>query len=743
MSADFTLYLVTDPTLGGSARSVTEIVDAAITGGVTTVQLRDKDLSDAAFTDQARKLKAVTDRAGVPLFVNDRLAVAQQLGLHLHIGQGDTPYVQAREQLPAELMIGLSIDTPEQLDTVTTAARSAGVRLPDVIGIGPVHATATKPDHAAVLGVSGVAAIATRAREVGIRSVAIGGVGAGDVAELAATDLHGICVVSAIMAAAEPQDAAAALRRAWDHARSRHIPSRPRVLSIAGTDPTGGAGIQADLKSIGAAGGYGMSVITALVAQNTHGVRSVHTPPSDFLQEQLVAVFDDVTVDAVKIGMLGSVETVNLIDTWLTRHPVPVTVLDPVMIATSGDRLLAAEAEAAITQLARRVDVVTPNLKELAVLCGTDIAADLPAAIQDAKEFAADTDTVVIVKGGHLRGPAADNAVVSPDGTVHHVASPRIDTHNTHGTGCSLSAALATRLAGGDDMTAALSWATTWLNGAIRHADALQVGHGNGPVDHFHHLHGLARTADPHPWPHLSETGLAAVPEASPTQQPAAAPAPHIPAAGPWTSALWQATGSLWKDIMALPFIQGLGSGALPIEQFEFYLDQDAGYLREYSRALASLSARAPRPSDQVAWAESAAECLVVEAQLHRDRLGEADTRIPLGPVTSAYTNFLRATATGEDYIVGAAAVLPCYWLYAEVGLAMAEHNHQDHPYHDWLSTYAGEEFLSSTVAAIDRVERAFTAASPEQRESATRAYLSAATHEREFFDQASRHRGL
>lgn len=745
--SNFTLYLVTDPALGGSREAVAEIVRSAIAGGATTVQLRDKELDDAAFLEHARELKSVTDAAGVDLFVNDRLAVATELGIHLHIGQTDIPYLQARQVLPDQLMVGLSIENLNQLEDVIEQSKAAGVRLPDVIGIGPVQATATKPDHAAVLGVSGVAEIAARAREVGIASVAIGGVNPADVAKLAATDIDGICVVSAVMAAADPQAAALELRQAWDTARAASRPSQPRVLSIAGTDPAGGAGIQADLKSIGAAGGYGMSVITALVSQNTQGVRSVHTPPLEFLRDQLAAVFDDVSVDAVKIGMLGSADNVELISDWLAAHPEPVVVLDPVMISTSGDRLLDREAEDAVKDLARQVDVITPNLKELAVLCGTELAAELAEAVDCAREFAAEANTVVIVKGGHLRGPAADNAVVFPDGTVHHVASPRINTSNTHGTGCSLAAALATRLGAGNGIADALTWATIWLNGAIRHADALQVGGGHGPVDHFHHLHSLARTADPRPWPHLSQITLPKDPDAAPAQLiPAseiAAPTPSIPAAGPWTQALWEATGTLWREITELPFIRGLGAGTLATAEFEFYLTQDSGYLREYSRALAGLSARAPRPEDQVSWAVSAADCLVVEAQLHRDRLDALVERTPLGPVTSAYTNFLRATVTGEDYAVGAAAVLPCAWLYAEVGLAMAEQNHPDHPYHDWLHTYSGDEFTTATAAAIERVERAFAAASPTQRVAAAQAYLSACVHEREFFDQASRHRGL
>lgn len=261
------------------------------------------------------------------------------------------------------------------------------------------------------------------------------------------------------------------------------------MLSIAGTDPTGGAGIQADLKSIGAAGGYGMCVTTSLVAQNTRGVREIFTPPLSFLEAQLAAVFDDVTVDAVKIGMLGDADTVRLVGKWLQQHPVPVVVLDPVMVATSGDRLLTEDAEEAVRELAAGcATVVTPNIPELAVLTGEPQVETLEAAIEQAREFARKNGLSVLVKGGHLQGERADNALVGPDGSVHPVPVERVHTKNTHGTGCSLSSALATRLGAGEPPSEAVEWATQWLHGAIKAADRLNVGAGNGPVDHFYFL---------------------------------------------------------------------------------------------------------------------------------------------------------------------------------------------------------------------------------------------------------------
>ncbi|QGU04567.1 Hydroxymethylpyrimidine/phosphomethylpyrimidine kinase [Corynebacterium comes] len=505
--------------------------------------------------------------------------------------------------------------------------------------------------------------------------------------------------------------------------------TQPRVLSIAGTDPTGGAGIQADLKSIAAAGGFGMAAVTALVAQNTHGVRSVHTPPHEFLREQLACVFDDVTVDAVKIGMLGDVETVAVVAETLAAHPVPHVILDPVMVASSGDRLLDEDAEAGVRDLIRHVDVITPNLRELAVLCDTTMAADLDEAIAQAAGLAGDTDTVVIVKGGHLTGSAADNAVVHPDGTVHHVPTRRVDTKNTHGTGCSLSAALATRIASGEPVNEALEWSTRWLHDSISNADALDVGSGHGPVDHFHRTRRLEAAADTTPWPHLTGP-LPTLP----------APSPHLVPAGPHTQAMWEATGEVWGEIMDLTFIRELRSGTLRPRDFAFYLDQDAQYLNRYSRALALLSANATDQEGQIGWSEGAMGVLAGEAQLHRDWLGANGVTVTApSPVTLAYTNFLVASCAVEPYAVGAAAVLPCYWLYAEIGFELMKDNHPEHPYHAWLKTYAGEEFITGARGAIARTERALASASPAEREQAMATYLNACVYEREFFAQADR----
>ncbi len=276
----------------------------------------------------------------------------------------------------------------------------------------------------------------------------------------------------------------------------------PRVLSIAGTDPTGGAGIQADLKSIAALGGYGMAVVTSLVAQNTRGVRSVHTPPPQFLREQLDAVSDDVVIDAVKIGMLGDVATIGVVQEWLERVRPPLVVLDPVMVATSGDLLLVSAAETALRELVGRAHLVTPNLPELAVLVNEPTAKYWPTALDQAKKLSTMSGSVVLVKGGHLNTERSPDALVGmywqpggvDGGETFEVITPRVSTSNSHGTGCSLSSGITTVMARTGDWTRALSETKNWLQDALVHADELQVGQGSGPINHFHRLWAKART---------------------------------------------------------------------------------------------------------------------------------------------------------------------------------------------------------------------------------------------------------
>ncbi len=259
----------------------------------------------------------------------------------------------------------------------------------------------------------------------------------------------------------------------------------PRVLSIAGSDSGGGAGIQADLKTFAALGCYGMTAITALTAQNTLGVTGIHLVPTEFVAAQYVSVVSDLDVRAVKIGMLGTAAIVETIAAMLVERPVPAVVLDPVMIATSGDRLLAPDAEDAIRRLlVPLATVVTPNVPEATALTGVEI--DSVDALVEAGKVLVDMGAgAAVVKGGHLGGATSVDVLVTAGGGVDRFEAPRIATENTHGTGCTLSAAIASQLVRGLDLADAVAAAKDYVRRALESAVDRHVGAGRGPVDHL------------------------------------------------------------------------------------------------------------------------------------------------------------------------------------------------------------------------------------------------------------------
>ncbi len=260
-----------------------------------------------------------------------------------------------------------------------------------------------------------------------------------------------------------------------------------RVLTIAGSDSGGGAGIQADLKTFAALGCYGMSVVTALTAQNTTGVTGIHAVPPDFVVQQMKAVFTDIGVDAVKIGMLYSAELIFAVAEELRHHQAANIVLDPVMVAQSGDKLLQDTAIAALkTHLVPLAAVLTPNLPEAAVLLNREVKslADMQAA---AKDLSALGSRSVLVKGGHAQGAdSVDVLYVADEQRFFVLEDRRVETANTHGTGCTLSAAIAAGLAQGDSIAAAVRRAKAYIGAAIGAGAPYRLGHGSGPVHHFH-----------------------------------------------------------------------------------------------------------------------------------------------------------------------------------------------------------------------------------------------------------------
>lgn len=260
------------------------------------------------------------------------------------------------------------------------------------------------------------------------------------------------------------------------------------AVTIAGSDSAGGAGIQADIKSFAARGVYGASVITAVTAQNTMGVSAVHNVPTEIVAKQIDAVFDDLDVGAVKIGMVSSVEIIQVIAQKLAEFEIKNVVLDPVMVAESGDSLIEQEAvEEIVSQLFPKALVVTPNLHEAAKLLKTEIAKNKEEMKKQALQLSEMGSENVIVKGGHSGENQACDVLIH-DKNEYWFCHPFVETQNTHGTGCSLSSAIAAEIAKGEKIVKATEIAKEWLHGAIANSDKLNVGKGCGPVNHFYKL---------------------------------------------------------------------------------------------------------------------------------------------------------------------------------------------------------------------------------------------------------------
>lgn len=263
----------------------------------------------------------------------------------------------------------------------------------------------------------------------------------------------------------------------------------PVALTIAGSDSSGGAGIQADLKTFAALGVYGASVITALTAQNTQGVTGIHQVPADFVTAQIDAVFADLDVGAVKIGMVADLAVIDAIAAGLQRWSPRHVVLDPVMVATSGDRLLAEDAvEALRAKLVPRAAILTPNLPEAAALLNEPMASSEAAIESQGRRLLALGCPAVLIKGGHGQGSESTDYLVRESDAIA-LATPRVATQNTHGTGCSLSSAIAAGLAKGEDLETAARSAKAFISAAIAAADRFSVGHGHGPIHHFNRFY--------------------------------------------------------------------------------------------------------------------------------------------------------------------------------------------------------------------------------------------------------------
>ena len=467
-------YLVTDRSWLKPGETLAQQVEQALLGGATMVQLREKTLSREMILAEARELLALCHRFGVPLILNDDPQLALEAGADgVHIGQEDMAYAQARKLLGPDKIIGVSAHNPRE----ALAAQEAGA---DYLGCGAVFGSSTK-DGVQTLTPEGLREICSTVK---IPVVAIGGINETNLPQLKGCGAYGAAVISAFFAKENKQMAACQLSELTREVFQSHFHGMKTALTIAGSDSSGGAGIQADLKTMTAHGVYGMSAITALTAQNTTGVSGVLESTPEFLKMQLDSVFTDIFPDAVKIGMVSSAPLIHTIAKALRHYRPKHVVLDPVMISTSGSRLLAEDAsQALLSELAPLADVMTPNIPEAEVLSGLTIRSK-EDMVQAAKAIAAQYHGAILLKGGHLADTADD--LLWTEGKAHWFSGTRLENPNTHGTGCTLSSAVASNLALGFSLEESVERAKAYVAGAI--ADGLNLGQGSGPLNHGYRL---------------------------------------------------------------------------------------------------------------------------------------------------------------------------------------------------------------------------------------------------------------
>lgn len=467
------LYAVTDRSwLKGDTLS--HQVELAIAGGVTMVQLREKDLSYDEFLKEAYVIKDICKKNNVIFIINDNVELAREVDADgVHVGQSDLEAGNVRAILGKDKIVGVTAKTVQQ----AKAAEAAGA---DYLGSGAVFGTTTKKDAKPM----DMQLLKEIVDSVNIPVVAIGGIDSSNAKKLAGTGIAGMAVVSGIFAKDDITKAAKELLTISDSiTRGQKLPT---ALSIAGSDSSGGAGVQADIKTMMANGVYAMSAVTALTAQNTTGVTGIMEVTPEFLEKELDSIFTDIYPDAVKTGMVASSELIRVIAKKLKEYKARNIVIDPVMVSTSGASLISEDAKETLKkELFPLATLITPNIPEAEELSGMTIENEVEM-IEAARFINEKYGCAVLLKGGHSINDAND--LLCTDSEYKWFKGKRIDNPNTHGTGCTLSSAIASNLAKGETLEDAVQYAKNYISGAL--AAMLDLGKGSGPMNHGFAIEG-------------------------------------------------------------------------------------------------------------------------------------------------------------------------------------------------------------------------------------------------------------
>ena len=469
------------------------------------------------------------------------------------------------------------------------------------------------------------------------------------------------------------------------------------VLTIAGSDPTGGAGLQADLKTFSTLECYGMSVVTALTAQNTQGVQSLHSLPGTFIREQLHSIFDDIHhIDAIKIGMLEREEIIDEVSSFLRqRTPLPPIVVDPVMFAKSGDQII---NDTAIVHLKEKIlplaTVLTPNQHEARRLVDD-------AKIDDIAEIAFQLlklgPRAVLVKGSDGR----DCLVIQGESVPIWIGeqSNWIETKNVHGSGCTFAAAIASFLARGDSLIIGIQKAKVYITEAIRKGSLYTLGHGNGPVCHH------------------------------------SAPVSFVQDA-------WFSIGDIYQRIKQLPFLRELQDSTLPFDKFAFYIVQDYLFLLDREQVCIKLASEAPNDELQVI-----CQSLVVGsrsgAEAIFEKYGVKQPSIPLkkSSICTAYTEFLHVAA-GSNRLAGLVALVPCSLIYQKIGeylKNLPKSTVRSAPYELWIDTYSNQGRRERVEQLLSIVNQAVSICLPNEVALLKDIFHTSSQFEYDFWNEAYR----
>ncbi|KAF8253980.1 thiamine biosynthesis protein [Wilcoxina mikolae CBS 423.85] len=507
--------------------------------------------------------------------------------------------------------------------------------------------------------------------------------------------------------------------------RTLHEPSKlPTVLTIAGSDPSGGAGIEADLKVITAHNCYGMTTITALTAQNTVGVRAIHYVPEEFVEQSLAAVFEDMPVDVIKTGMLGSAKTIDVIAKIIDKWKVKKLVLDPVIVSTSGSKLLPDDAiESLLKNLLPKSFILTPNVPEALLLLKREKEIE---GLDDMKDIAAGLGRLgsryVYLKGGHVtmtkertRTPQGETGEIvidvfydSETEKFEIIEKPFIDSKNTHGTGCSLASAIASNLAKGLEPGHAVEEASKYIAYAIETAPGF--GKGNGPVNHVYSNY-MVPFAPGHFLDYLKGH-------------------PKIK--------------QVWQDYTRHEFVKRIGDGTLRQDQFCYYLKQDYIFLIHYARSCFLAGSKATTMENAVVSAKNV-QHIYEESSLHIEyckSFGISKAEIEATEednACTAYTRYVLDIGHTHDFLALTVAMAPCLFGYHEIGewlLNDPNTKHKDNPYYEWILNYGQSDSYSEAVKLGRQIlEQKVRAAGPDRLEELVDIFLHATKLEKDFWD--------